>query len=154
MVVAKCTKVGSARKQIASDQNLRHPERLRIMSQFRLNAKFFASLTLAVIFQVTAIAVQAQTTQEQPDDAKFANAKVVEISDARLAVIATTGVEHMIAVDRSTKIYKNGRAIAVGELKEGDKLTIELDAASPVKMARRIKLENNVDQLASNNDDN
>ncbi|HVG39169.1 MAG TPA: hypothetical protein VM870_07775, partial [Pyrinomonadaceae bacterium] len=77
-------------------------------------------------------------------DTRFVNAQVTEVSDGRIAIIAATGVEHVIALDQvKTKVIVDGKEIALSEIKAGDQVTIELDAQNPVKLAQRIDVSSN-----------
>ena len=63
--------------------------------------------------------------------------------------MARTGVEHVIAVDREgTKVTINGEAVSLKDLREGDIVTVELDAQKPVKFAKNIELRPEGGQLA------
>ena len=84
---------------------------------------------------------------EEDTDTRFINAQVVEITDARLSVIAQTGVEHVIAVDHEkTRVTINGRSVSLKDVREGDIINIELDEANPVKFATNISMR--ADQMA------
>ena len=77
-------------------------------------------------------------------DSRFVDAKVVEVTDARISVIAQTGVEHVIAINgNDTKVTIDGRVVSLKDVREGDIITVELDVASPMKLARNIALSNN-----------
>ncbi|MBA2339229.1 MAG: hypothetical protein H0V88_02450 [Pyrinomonadaceae bacterium] len=105
----------------------------------------FCIALLLTLFSSAALAAKADNTDT---DSRFVDAKVVEVTDARISVIAQTGVEHVIAINgNDTKVTINGRAVSLKDVREGDIVTVELDAASPMKLARNIAVSNN-SQLA------
>ncbi len=75
-----------------------------------------------------------------PDtDTKLNEAKVVEVTDTRISVMARTGVEHVIAVDGAeTKVKLAGKMISAKDVRVGDIITIELDENNSVKFAKNI----------------
>jgi phosphoribosylformylglycinamidine (FGAM) synthase PurS component len=84
-------------------------------------------------------------------DTHLVNAKVVEVTDMRVSVITSSGVEHVIAIDRAaTKVMKNNRYTSVKDITEGDMITIDLDAYNPMKFAKTITIggAHSKDQLA------
>lgn len=102
-------------------------------------ASFFAALLLAVCSTTAVLANDPATTADT--DTRMVEAKVVEVSDSRISVIARTGVEHVIAVDSSdTKVRLEGRLVSLKDVREGDVVTVELDEVKPVKFARNIDL--------------
>ena len=103
-------------------------------------ASIFATLLIAVF--ATATLASAKSVKGEDTDMRMVDAKVVEVSDARIAVIARTGVEHVIAIDDSgTRVSINGRLVPLAELREGDIVTVELDAQNPLKFAKNISIE-------------
>lgn len=104
-------------------------------------ASIFATLLIAL----SATAAVASTNGEDTDT-RMIDAKVVEVTDARISVIARTGVEHVIAIDNTdTKVSINGRVVSLEDLREGDIVTVELDAQNPLKFARNISIETQSD---------
>ena len=98
-------------------------------------ASFFAALILAV-FSTTALA--ASSTDEDTDT-RMIDAKVVEVADNHISIIARTGVEHVIAIDGTdTKVKIEGRLVSLKDVREGDVVTVELDARKQLKFARNI----------------
>lgn len=95
---------------------------------------------IAVLLSAAANALVVAAAQGQEDtDVRFVDAKVVEVNERHVSVIARTGVEHVIATDAAdTHVTLKGKRIAFKELQVGDTVTVELDAANPLKFARRI----------------
>jgi hypothetical protein len=84
-------------------------------------------------------------------DLRLVDARVVEVTDARISVIARTGVEHVIAIDRvDTKVMINGDVVSLKDIREGDVITVELDAQNPVKFARNISMRSDNVEVARN----
>ncbi|HYO63604.1 MAG TPA: hypothetical protein VER08_08105 [Pyrinomonadaceae bacterium] len=104
-------------------------------------AAVFATLLLLVSATTAAAANDPVTLDERDTETRMAEAKVVEVTDGRISVIARTGVEHVIAVDSSaTKVRLEGRLISLKDVREGDVVTVELDEKNPVKFAVNIDL--------------
>lgn len=83
----------------------------------------------------------AASDMGEDTDTRLIDAQVVEVADSHIAVIARTGVEHVIAIDNSeTKVIIDGRTLALREVREGDIVTVELDEKNPVKFARHIQM--------------
>jgi hypothetical protein len=84
--------------------------------------------------------IQASGDDKNEDtDARMVGAKVLEVAEAHISVMARTGVEHVIAVDNAgTKVTIDGKAVSLKEVHEGDIVTVELDAKKPVKFAKNI----------------
>lgn len=87
--------------------------------------------------------VQARLLSDDDDtDTRLVNAQVTEITDARISVMAQTGVEHVIAIDmEKTRVQREGKNVSIKEVREGDVITIELDEKNPVKFARNISMQ-------------
>ena len=84
-------------------------------------------------------AALAATPIDDDTDARMLDAKVVEVNDHHISVVARSGVEHVIATDAAdTHVVRKGKRIKFKELKVGDTVTVELDAAKSVKFARHI----------------
>ena len=106
----------------------------------------FAALILA-LFPVAAWAGD----QTEDTDLRLIDAKVMEVTDARISVIARSGVEHVIAIDRTdTKVVIDGDVVSLKDVREGDVITIELDEQNPVKFARNISMRSDTMELARN----
>jgi len=81
----------------------------------------------------------AASDGEVESDLRMVDAKVVEVNDRHVSVIARTGVEHVIATDAAdTHVTLKGRRVELRKLRVGDLVTVDLDAASQLKFARRI----------------
>ena len=99
-----------------------------------------ACLIIAVLLSAAAHAPALAAAQGEEDtDVRFVDAKVVEVNERHVSVIARTGVEHVIATDSAdTHVTLKGKRVAFKKLRVGDTVTVELDAANPLKFARRI----------------
>ena len=96
--------------------------------------------TLLIIF--SSFTVFAAGDPIEDSDTLITDAKVVEVTDKRIAVIARSGVEHVIALDgRGTKVKINNRLVSLRDVKEGDLITIELDEKNVVKLAKSIQIK-------------
>ena len=106
---------------------------------------------LAVLLCVAAHAPWLASAQTEKDtDVRFVDAKVVEVNEHHISVVARTGVEHVIATDAAdTHVTLKGRRVNFKELQVGDTVTVELDAANPLKFARRIVIDEQGGTLAS-----
>src|SRR3954470_15014547 len=96
---------------------------------------------LGILVSVAAhtASARAAATDGDDTDARMVDAKVVEVNDSHISVVARTGVEHVIATDASdTHVVRKGRRVKFKELKVGDMVTVELDASKSVKFARHI----------------
>jgi hypothetical protein len=113
-----------------------------------LVVKIFAALLMAFFPAV----VWAATDGDGEDtDLRLIDARVVEITDARISVIARTGVEHVIAVDRvDTKVTIDGKAVSLKDVREGDVITVELDPQNPMKFAKNISMRSDAIEVARN----
>ena len=99
-------------------------------------------LLAALFIIVSSFTVLAANDPAEDSDILLANARVVEVNDKRIAVIARSGVEHVIAVgSHGTKVKMGSRVVALREVREGDLVTIELDEKSMVKLARNIQIK-------------
>ena len=99
---------------------------------------FFA----AVLIFLSSFAVLAANNSAEDTDTFITDAKVVEVTDKRISVIARSGVEHVIALDsRGTKVKINNRVVSLKEVKKGDVITIELDEKNIVKLAKNIEVK-------------
>ena len=99
-----------------------------------------AILAVALLMGLSSAALAAGS-DDKDTDTRLVSAKVVEVTDAHISVIARTGVEHVIAVDDAgTKVLLAGKEVALKDLREGDVVTVELDEAKPVKFAKNIEI--------------
>ena len=106
---------------------------------------------IAVLLCAAAHAPALAAAQNGEDtDVRLVDAKVVEVNNSHISVIASTGVEHVIATDAAgTHVTLKGKRIAFKKLQVGDTVTVELDAANPLKFARRIVIDEQAVALAS-----
>src|SRR5215210_8147666 len=90
----------------------------------------------------------------QDTDVRKVDAKVVEVNDRHISIVARTGVEHVIATDAAdTHVTLRGKRIDLKKLRVGDVVTVDLDASSQLKFARRIVIgEQSGDTVASAKD--
>ena len=106
-----------------------------------MRRKSLAILVAIVLTTLLAAPALAAGTDGEDTDTRLVAAKVVEVTDARISVIARTGVEHVIAADDAdTMVTREGKVVSLGDLRQGDIVTVELDAANPVKFAARINI--------------
>ena len=106
---------------------------------------------IAVLLSAAAHAPALAAAQGEEDTGvRFVDAKVVEVNERHVSVIARTGVEHVIATDSAdTHVTLKGKRVAFKKLRVGDTVTVELDAANPEKFARRIVIGEQGAALAS-----
>ena len=103
-----------------------------------------------MLFSINAQAASS-ARDEKDTDTRLVNAEVTEITEARVAVMAQTGVEHVIAVDSErTRVTRDGQSISIKEVREGDIITIELDEKNPIKFARNISMKAEMTAVARN----
>jgi hypothetical protein len=107
-----------------------------------MKRKTLATLTavlMAILFSVNM--ARASVLADEDTDTRFVGAKVVEVNERHISIIARSGVEHVIAVDRTgTKVSRSGNEVKPEALRVGDVVTVELDAESPLKLARHISV--------------
>ena len=97
-----------------------------------------AGLLAVLLLMLFSIAVQAAVGDEDTD-ARITGAKVVEVAEAHISVMARSGVEHVIAVDSAgTKVTIDGEVVSLKDVREGDVVTVELDEQREVKFAKNI----------------
>jgi archaellum component FlaG (FlaF/FlaG flagellin family) len=110
----------------------------------------FATLLLALLpTAVWASATGGETDEDT--DLRIVDARVVEVTDERISVIARSGVEHVIAINRTdTKVLIDGEVVSCKDVRVGDVLTIELDAQNPLKFARNISMRSENTEIARN----
>jgi hypothetical protein len=117
---------------------------------FQMRQKRLVSFLAATLLMLFSTAMQAATGGNDEDtETRFVQAKVVEVAESHISVIARTGVEHVIAVDREgTKVTIDGEAVSLKDVREGDIATIDLDAKKPVKFAINIQMRSEQSQVA------
>ena len=119
-----------------------------------MRRRSFATL-FAIMLTLAAYAPALAATDGAEDtDVRKVDAKVVEVNDRHISIVARTGVEHVIATDAAdTHVTLRGKRVELKKLRVGDVVTVELDAANPLKFARRIVIgEQSGDTLASARD--
>jgi hypothetical protein len=115
-----------------------------------MRQKHLAAFFVSMIVMLFSINAQAGI-DEKDTDTRLTNAEVIEITDARLSVMAQTGVEHVIAIDmEKTRVTRDGKNVSIKEVREGDVITIELDEKNPVKFARNISMQAGTTAVARN----
>lgn len=113
----------------------------------RLTIAAFIAGLMMLFFVAPAMAAAS----DEDTDTRFVNAKVVEVTDAHISVMARSGVEHVIAIDnKDTQVTMDGRVVSLKDLREGDIVTIELDAQKQVKFARNIYMHSEQVEVARN----
>ena len=100
-------------------------------------ASLFAVLLALAVYSPALAASGGE--QPQDTDVRKVDAKVVEVNERHISIVARTGVEHVIATDAAdTHVTLKGRRIDLKKVRVGDIVTVDLDAANPLKFARRI----------------
>jgi len=104
-----------------------------------MRRRSLASL-IAVLLALAAYApALAASDGEEDTNVRMVDAKVVEVNNQHISVVARTGVEHVIATDAAdTHVTLAGKRIELKKLRVGDVVTVDLDRANPLKFARRI----------------
>jgi hypothetical protein len=118
-----------------------------------MRRKYLAAFLMSMVVMLLSVTAQAATSggDESDTDTRFVNARVMEITDARVSVVAQTGVEHVIAIDmEKTRVTREGRSVSIKEVREGDVITIELDEKNPVKFAKNISMKMDMTAVARN----
>src|SRR3712207_6241063 len=96
-------------------------------------------IALVLTLAAYAPAPAASDGTQQDTDVRKVDAKVVEVNARHISIVARTGVEHVIATDAAdTHVTLRGRRVELKRLRVGDVVTVDLDAASQLKFARRI----------------
>ena|SRR5205823_6381580 len=98
-------------------------------------------IILAVLLLMLFTVQVAGSGKDEDTDTRIVGAKVVEVADSHISVMARTGVEHVIAVDNTkTKVTLDGKVVSLKDMREGDVVTVELDAKNPVMFAKNISM--------------
>ncbi|HZI20565.1 MAG TPA: hypothetical protein VEY09_18495 [Pyrinomonadaceae bacterium] len=104
-----------------------------------MKSRTLATLTAAILAVFLSTAARAATSDAEDSDTRFTDAKVVEVTEQRISIIARSGVEHVIALDSvGTRVTLAGSDVRTADLKVGDIVTVVLDAESQLKLARQI----------------
>lgn len=97
------------------------------------------AIVMSILVSMAAHTVAAAAPKDDDTDARMVDAKIVEVNDSHISVVARTGVEHVIATDtEDTHVVRKGKRVKFKELKVGDLVTVELDASKDVKFASHI----------------
>jgi hypothetical protein len=105
------------------------------MRRRSLASLFAVLLALAA----SAPALAASDGEQQDTDVRKVDARVVEVNQRHISIVARTGVEHVIATDAAdTHVTHKGKRVDLKKLRVGDVVTVDLDVANPQKFARRI----------------
>ncbi|HEX8723447.1 MAG TPA: hypothetical protein VF736_22705 [Pyrinomonadaceae bacterium] len=103
-----------------------------------MRRRSLASL-FAVVLALAAYAPALAASGDEDTNVRMVDAKVVEVNSRHISVVARSGVEHVIATDAAdTHVTHKGKRVEMKRLKVGDVVTVDLDAANPLKFARRI----------------
>jgi len=104
-----------------------------------MRTRSLACLIAVALSAVAYVSALAASVGEEDTDVLLFDAKVVEVNEQHISVIARTGVEHVIATDAAdTHVTLKGERVEFKSLRVGDIVTVELDAQNPLKFARRI----------------
>lgn len=94
---------------------------------------------IAIMLTLAAYAPALAASEGEDTDVRKVDAKVVEVNDRHISILARTGVEHVIATDAAdTHVTLRGKRIELKRLRVGDIVTVHLDTENPLKFARRI----------------
>jgi hypothetical protein len=106
-----------------------------------MRRRTYTTLAAVILTVFLAGAANASVSNSEDTDTRFVDAKVVEVTERRISVIARSGVEHVIAMDGvGTKVTLGDREVKPAALRVGDVVTVELDARNPLKFARHISV--------------
>ena len=95
----------------------------------------------AFLLALTVSAPALAGDSDSDTDTRMIDAKVVEVNERHISVVARTGVEHVVATDAAdTRVTREGKRVSVKDLKVGDVVTVELDEQSQLKFARHISI--------------
>ena len=88
-------------------------------------ASLFAVLLALAAY---APALAASDGGQQDTNVRMVDARVVEVNQRHISVIARTGVEHVIATDAAdTHVTLKGKRIDLKKVRVGDVVTVDLD---------------------------
>jgi hypothetical protein len=105
----------------------------------------------ALVLAAVSASAQAVTENSATDDTetRLIDAKVVEVAENHISVIARTGVEHVIEINNErTKVMIEGEEVSLKNVREGDVITIELDEQNPIMFAKNITFSASAEQVA------
>jgi hypothetical protein len=115
-----------------------------------MKRRYVASLLAALLLTFfSSAALAANDDKNEDTDLLKVDARVVEVADGHIAIIARSGVEHVIAIDSaSTKVTIEGQEVSLKDVREGDVITVELDEHNPMMFARTITMSTEQAQVA------
>ena len=107
-----------------------------------MNQKRLAGLLATLLLIVVSSGIRAAVNNDNDDtDTRIEGARVVEVAESHISVVARSGVEHVVAVDAAgTKVTRSGGTACIKDLRNGDIVTMDLDAKKPVKFATHISV--------------
>jgi hypothetical protein len=102
--------------------------------------RFAALVAIFVLgLSVSRASAFSKTDEDQDPDDVFINARVVEVTDGHISVVARSGVEHVIAIDLTkTRVIRRHQEVSPKDLRAGDVITVELDPLSRLKLAQNV----------------
>jgi hypothetical protein len=104
-----------------------------------MRRRSFAGLIALMLTLAAYAPAHAASDGAQDTDVRKVDAKVVEVNDRHISIVARTGVEHVIATDAAdTHVTQRGKRVELKKLRVGDIVTVDLDTTNPLKFARRI----------------
>src|SRR5215510_12229753 len=116
--------------------------------------KFLLAVSVILCMAVLGVAIAQQTEQKPPkteqkpktdQPAKAATpytGEVVSVDATKNEIVIKdeAGTETKLLIDKSTKITKDGKAITIGDVKGGDKLTSECEASNDGCKAKSVQV--------------
>jgi hypothetical protein len=109
--------------------------------ELMMKKKAVAAILVALLLLFFASTVAGSNAKDEDTDLRIIGAKVVEVADSHISVMARSGVEHVIAIDgNGTKVTIDGKKVSLKDVKEGNVVTVELDAKNPMKFAKNISM--------------
>ena len=117
----------------------------------RRTLQFLTGAFAVLILTTLTASAQAVAGNGLSDDTetKFIDAKVVEVADNHISIIARTGVEHVIKINNEgTKVIIEGEEVSLKNVREGDIVTVELDEQNPYMFAKNISMSSTNEQVA------
>lgn len=115
------------------------------------NKKYLSSILaiLLMAFFSTAALAAGENEKAEDTDTRIVDARVVEVTDGYISVIARSGVEHVIKIDNSeTKVLIEEQEVSLKDVREGDVISVDLDEQNPMKFARTISMNSEQVQVA------
>lgn len=116
-----------------------------------MNRRHLASMLAALLLTLFSTGALAAISDDEREDTEtlIVNAKVVEVAEGHISVIARSGIEHVIAIDNTeTKVTIEEQDVSLKDVREGDVVTIELDEKNPMKFAKAISMNTEQVQVA------